>query len=285
MKDSFSNYHPLVNFSLLISLIIFSMFFMNPILLMISYVSALIYSLYIQSIKSIKSSIIIIIIFTIINPIFNEEGNTILLIILNHKITLESVSYGIASGIMFSTVILWFGVLSKIMTSDKTMYIFGKVAPSISLTVCMIFKLIPDFKNRIKEIDRGQKALGNRVDEKGLIEKIKYSLNIVFILLSWCFESALETADSMKARGFGLKHRTSYYPFRFKKCDKILMIIVIILDIIIIYSWILGKTTIQFFPHIEKCGKNPYTIVSYGILCLIPLIVNIQEVVKWKLLK
>ena len=123
------------------------------------------------------------------------------------------------------------------MISDKTMYIFGKLLPSISVTICMIFRLIPDFKNRIKEIDRGQKALGNRVEEKRFVEKIRYSLNIVFVLISWCFESALETADSMKARGFGLKHRTSYYPYRFKQCDKILMIIIVMLDIIIIYSF------------------------------------------------
>lgn len=285
MQDNFSNYHPLVNFLLLISLMVFSMFFMNPILLIISYVTALIYSVYIKSKKVIKNSIIVVIIFTIINPIFNEEGNTILLSMFNHKITLESVGYGIASGVMFSTVLLWFGVFNNIMTSDKIMYIFSKALPSISLTICMIFRLIPDFKNRIKEIDRGQKALGNRVEEKRLMEKIKYSLNIVFILISWCFESALETADSMKTRGFGLKHRTSYYPYRFKQCDKILMIIIVMLDIIIIYSWINGETTMQFFPSIEKCNTRAYTIVSYGILCSIPIMLNIQEAIKWKLLK
>ena len=62
-----------------------------------------------------------------------------------NPVTLESILYGVGSGIMLACVVSWFSVFHAVMTSDKFMYLFGKVIPAFSLLLSMCLRFVPRF--------------------------------------------------------------------------------------------------------------------------------------------
>ena len=82
-RDIFSSYHPIISFLYFALVLIFTMFFMHPVSLIISLVSALTYAVYLNGSKTIRFSLMyllpMMLMAALINPAFNHEGATILL--------------------------------------------------------------------------------------------------------------------------------------------------------------------------------------------------------------
>jgi energy-coupling factor transport system permease protein len=289
-EDSFSKLHPIVNFIYFLFVIMFSMFFMHPIFLGISLTGAMIYSLNLKGTKALKFNVLymmpMVIFVAILNPLFNHEGVTIILYINSNPITLESIIYGIASAIMFATVLIWFSVYNVVMTADKFMYLFGRVAPKTSLIIAMVLRFVPRFKAQIKVISNGQKSIGKDITDGNIFERVSHGVKILSMLVTWALENAIETADSMKSRGYGLKGRTSFYLYKFRNRDKIVLSLLVGLITITLYGVTLGEGNMNYFLGININNISPIsliTYVAYFILSILPIIINIWEEVKWKL--
>lgn len=290
MRDSFSTFHPIINFLYFAAVISFSMFFMHPILQCISFISAFIYSVMLKGKKALKFNILYMIptllFIAIINPAFNHQGITILFYLKNgNPITLESIIFGIASAVMFITVIMWFSCYNAVMTSDKFIYIFGRIIPALSLVISMALRFVPRYIAQIKEISYAQKCINRDITQGNIIKRAKNGIKIISIMTTWALENAIETSDSMKARGYGLPGRTSFSIFKFHNRDKIVITALICLILIILSGGITGVNTIKFFPSIKIKDISFFSILvylSYLILCMIPVILNIMEAVKWK---
>jgi len=293
MKDSFSSCHPFINMIYFIAVIIFSMFFLHPVLLAISLIAAILYSTYLNGIKAVRFNLFMMlptmIVAASINPMFSHSGVTILFYLDNgNPITLESILYGVAVGCMFISVIIWFSCYNAVMTSDKFIYIFGRIMPSLSLIFSMVLRFVPKFKNQIREISYAQKCIGKVPTNGNIFNRIKYGVNIISILITWALENGIETADSMKSRGYGLKGRTSFSIFRFDSRDKILLLVFILCIVIITIGTFQGITSIKFFPGIlikPISVLNIVVYIAYGILLFTPLILNKLEDMKWKSIK
>ncbi len=289
MMDEFSRLHPIVNFIYFVAIIGFTMFFMHPIFLGISLISAIIYVAYLQGLDGIKNnlsmSIYIIVMVVLVNMLISSNGETILFYIANKSISLESIYYSVASSVMFITVFMWFSCYNKIMTSDKFIYLFGKRFPSLSLIISMVFRLIPNFKIQTKKIKDAQKAMGRNFDEGTVLEKIKNGIKLISILVTWALENSIETVDSMKARGYGLDGRSNFSIYKFEKRDKIYLSILLLLLGIIISGVFYGESYIDYFPSFIMRDRNLYSYViyiTYGILGVFPIIINVQRNFLWK---
>ena len=58
-----------------------------------------------------------------VNPLFNHQGITLILYLKNgNPLTLESILYGLAAGVMLVSVLNWFSCYQVVMTSDKFIY-------------------------------------------------------------------------------------------------------------------------------------------------------------------
>ncbi|SUY47628.1 cobalt transport protein [Clostridium putrefaciens] len=288
MRDSFSTYHPIINFFYFIGVIGFSMFFMHPIFLVISLICSMIYSTYLNKRKALKFNIVymipLLIILMLINPAFNHYGVTILLYVNDNPVTLESIVYGVASATMYISVIIWFSCYNSIMTSDKFMYVFGKVIPALSLIISMSLRFVPKFKAQIKVISNGQKCIGRDATQGNIIKRAKNGLKILSIMITWALENSIETADSMKSRGYGLKGRTSFSNFRFGTRDKVVFSITSGLSLIVLIGAFLGENNIKYNPQIIYKEISIFSIVvyvSYFLLLILPVILNTMEDIKW----
>lgn len=118
-----------------------------------------------------------------------------------------------------------------------------------------------------------------------LKEKLKNGFSYVQILLTWSLEEAVQTADSMAARGYGLKKRTSYEHFQWRKRDTKFMAVLIALFVIPLLGYIsfsYGKFSV--YPELTSFEISQYEIIHlifYCLYLLIPLIVEGREWLKW----
>ncbi|MGH4123457.1 MAG: energy-coupling factor transporter transmembrane component T [Clostridium sp.] len=293
MTDSFSTFHPIINFSYFIAILIFSMVFMHPIFLGIALISCFTYSTMLKGRSALKFNLLymlpLLIFMAIINPAFNHEGATIMFYLKNgNPITLESIFYGIMSAGTFVSVIIWFSCYNVVMTSDKFIYIFGKIIPALSLIFSMVLRFVPRYKQQIKIISNGQKCIGRDVSQGNIIRRARNGIKILSIMTTWALENAIETADSMKSRGYGLTKRSSFSIFRFDNRDKITLTVIWSLIVYVSIGMVVGENTMRFFPSIKIRNITFFSIsiyISYFILCMLPVIINIAEEIKWKHIK
>lgn len=290
MTDSFSNYHPFVNLIYFALVIGFAMVVNHPLAQLISLICAVVYVVSTQGKKSIgfllKFCLPLVLITAFINPAFNHEGTTILLYFSNgNPLTLESILYGFSSGCMVITLLLWFSAFSAVMTSDKFIYLFGKVIPALSLVLSMTLRFVPKFKTQMKNVADAQRCIGRDVSSGSLLTRTKTAITIVSIMITWSLENAIETADSMKSRGYGLKGRTAFSIYRFEDRDKYTLVWFVFCFLYILAGVIVSAFGFRYFPDIRYSAFDITTIPFYVVylgLCITPVVLNAVEDRKWK---
>lgn len=292
MSDAFSRLHPIINFTYFTAVILFSMVFMHPVFLLISLICSFVYSVYLSGSKAVIFNIIIMItvgvLIAILNPVFNHQGETTIFFVNDHGITLESFGFGICAGIMFISVIIWFSCYNKVMTSDKFMYLFGSVIPALSLVLSMTLRFVPKFKAQLKIVEEGQKCIGRGGSQGTILKMIKNGVKVISIMITWALENGIETSDSMKARGYGLKGRTSFSLYRFDSRDKKCLKYISLIIGIIVFGAYFGYNTISFFPIIRYkniSAANFLFYFAYAMLCIFPVIIDVKEDMVWKRLR
>ena len=291
--NEFKNYHPIVNFIYFVFVIGFSMFFMHPICLFIAFFCGFTYSIMLKGKNAVKENLIymipMMIVTAIINPLFNHEGVTILTYFQNgNPLTLESIIYGLSAAIMLFNVICYFSCYNKIMTSDKFIYLFGRIIPSMSLVISMTLRFVPNFINQLKNVSNAQKCIGKDLTSKNILKKIKHGLSILSIVVTWAFENSIETADSMNARGYGVAKRTAFSIYTLDKRDKKALLTFLFLGIYILVGYINGGMYFKFFPSIRSVSFSGYSFsvfFAYFLLSISPIIIEIWEALRWKALK
>ncbi len=289
----FKKYHPIVNFIYFIFVIGFSCFFMHPVCLIISLISGFSHSMMLKGKKVIKTNLIylipIIFFMGIINPLFNHEGVTIIRYFQNgNPLTLESIIYGFCAASMIVCVICHFSCYNEIMTSDKFIYLFGKIIPAMSLVISMTLRFVPRLQAQLKVVTNAQRCMGREVSKGRIINRVKNGLNILSVMTTWAFENSIETADSMKSRGYGIPGRSAFSIYKFDKRDKFALISIVFLGTYIFAGSLIGAVSFNYFPYIKSADISLYGIsvfAAYFLLCLLPVIIETREVKKWKTLR
>ncbi len=284
----FYTYHPIVNlvyFSLVIGITMFSL---HIIMLGITLLNAGIYSYLLSGRESIKSNLqlatIVILLITTINMFFTHNGETVLFYVNGNRITLEAIFFGIISACMILAVIIWFTNFNRIISNDKLIYIFGSILPVLGLLISMVLRFIPLLKHRYDEISMGQKCMGNGYS-KNIIKNIRLIVKKISILIAWSLENSIELADSMAARGYGLKGRTSFSIFKWTMRDTILLLYFTVLGIIVITGNIIGYTKMYFYPKLIIPVIDVKSIVIYIAFILLatgPIILDFLGEYKWR---
>lgn len=287
-NSTFAGCHPAVNLIFFLFAIGITMFSTSPAFLAVTLVFSWLYSILLNGKKAVKSNLIftipILIIMTVINTLFTHNGATVLFYVNNSRITLEALLYGLAAAVLLSSIIVWFSCFNVVMTSDKLIYIFGKAAPVLGLTLSMIFRFIPLLKARFREISMGQRCMGRHV-AGGFLAKLRQVTKEVSILISWSLEAAIETSDSMEARGYGLHGRTSFHLFKMTPTDKALLTGISISGLIAASGCILGKTSIYYYPKVVLGQWDVLTVITfaaYVLMLAVPLITDIFGEIKWQ---
>ena len=290
MKDSFESYHPVVNLFYFALVIAFSMLLTHPMAQIIALFCSVFYAVSIDGKNCVafllKFCLPMALLTAFINPAFNHEGATILYYFSNgNPLTLESILYGVGAGAMLVTVVLWFSSFSRVMTSDKFIYLFGKVIPALSLVLSMSLRFVPKFKKQTEIVVEAQRCIGRDISTGSLWQRFKTAVVIMSIMITWALENAIETADSMKSRGYGLRGRTAFSIYRMDDRDKYALVWIGFCGLFLTAGVMLSAFGFRYFPSIRYAAFDMTTIPFYTVyfgLCITPMVLNFREERKWK---
>ena len=292
MSDAFSRYHPLVNFLYFVLVLAFSMVFMHPVCLSVSLLCAITYSVYLNRRKAVSFNLRymlpILILTALINPLFNHAGLTIIGYFRNgNPLTLESILYGVAAAVMLVTVISWFSCFNVVISSDKFVYLFGRLIPALSLILAMALRLVPRFKAQAKVISNAQRCIGRDVRSGNIFTRARNGIKILSILVTWALEYAVDTADSMRSRGYGIPGRTAFSIYRLDRRDAGLILFMLLCGAYIVTGAAVGGLSFRYFPMVTGASFGPYAcslFLAYFVLCITPVVINIREGRQWKVI-
>ena len=289
-RDTFSSCHPVVNFLFFGLVLIFTMFFIHPAAQLVGLAAAVTYNIYLNGRKGVRFSLLymlpIAILAALINPAFTHEGATILAYLPSgNPLTLESILFGVSAAVMLISVIFWFSCYNAVMTSDKFVYLFGRVIPALSLVLSMTLRFIPRFKAQLKTVSEAQRCVGRDVSDGSVIRRIRNAVTILSIMITWSLENAIETADSMRGRGYGLPGRTAFSIYRFDDRDRFALIWLIFCGACTVFAWIAGGFYWRYYPTVKGADFSPAVIffhLVYLALCFTPVVMNVYADVRWK---
>ena len=289
-QNHIKDFHPLILFIYFISILVFLVTLTNPVFVVTGFAAWLFYVLLLIRIKdflkTIYYSIPMILFIALINPLFNHEGDTALLYINDNPITLEALLYGVFTGVMIMSLIYIFKAFDRCIDSHKFIYLFGKIIPTIALMITMIMRFIPYFNRKLKIITQTQATMGVSTEHGSIKDRLKSGSNILSVLVSYSLEGTIDTADSMKARGYGLKGKTHYNTYILTLRDFIFLAFIIAFDIFFLIVLVSGTYKFEFYPGITKIVFDTrfiITIIIYFAFMGLPIIINLLEEIRWKL--
>ena len=284
--SKFASFHPFVNLIFFVLVICLSMFIMHPFFVAISALTAFCYSVILNGAKSVKFSFKTIlpmaVISILINILTNRNGATVIASLpFGISLSREALVAGICTAGVITSAILWFSCFNSVITSEKLIYIFGKAVPSVALILSMALRFIPTYKKRFKQTALAQRSIGFDISSGKLGNRLKNLSKVMSVMTGMVLENSIDTADSMRGRGYGLKGKTNYNIYKFKKTDFLLVILMVILTSVILCA----SADYTYYPVFTMQTSPHIGFLSFFMLCAIPIIIEIQETIKWKYLK
>lgn len=283
---AFARRHPSVNFIFFAFVLLLTMMTEHPAIALTSLLSAMCFALCCvggrRLLRQLRLIVPLMLLAGLLNPLTSHLGQTVLFRFpWGSACTLEAVLYGVFAAIRLAAVLFWFVCWNSVITSDKFLYLFGGVFPSLSLTLCMGLRFVPRLLHRTREVSQAQRCL--HPDSGG----IRHAGRVVSITVTWALESALDTANSMKSRGYGLRGRTAYSPYRFGIQDGIALAWIVLLGAAALTGRFSGWFSFAFYPTLDGAHSIRTVIyaVSFGLLATYPLIIEGKEALLWRALR
>jgi len=286
--DAFSRRHPIVNFIFFLGAIGFGVVVQHPAYLLAGFVSGTVYCLLLNGSKALRLLLALIPLFllvTVINPLFNIYGATVLFRVFGRPYTLEAIYYGAAVAASIVVMMVWFGCSNAVLTSDKVTSLFGNLVPALSLLLVMVLRMIPNFMRKAAQLTGARKSIGKGVsDTASNREKLNDGTAILSALTDWALEGSVVTGDSMRSRGYGTAKRTSFMIYRMTGTDGVLLAVQLLLILAALTAALTGGTTATYTPELyiaPVSGFHTLGLAAYWVYLLIPTILHCKEAIQW----
>ena len=277
--------HPAVNFIFFAAALYGSIAFSHPVFLAIAYAAAFAYSVRRGGRRALVFDLCLLplVLFFALSYAGNHHfGVTVLRQnFIGNNMTAESLVYGLVLGVRAACVCMWCSALFRVVSSDKVVYLFGRVSPRLALFLTILLRLIPRLNREAVRIDLAQKGIGRGSNQGNVWERLVqenpdrvHGLRIFSMLITWLIQALALEADSMKSRGSALHGRTAFSIYRFDNRDRAFVIALFSGIILTGMGAILGATEMFYDPVIlwkPLNGLAAASAVGYAFLCLLPL--------------
>ena len=274
----FEKCHPAVNFIYFSAVIAGTILFNHPIFLLISYVCGFLYSIKRGGWKALAFNAVLIPLvatFALYYSNYNHFGVTVLRQnMIGNNMTAESLVYGFVLGVTAAGVLMWFSCIHSVFTTDKVVYLFGKVSPRLSLFLAILLRMVPRIKREAKKINTAQRGIGRGANQGNVFQRLRNSIRILSMLITWTIDSLTLASESMRSRGSSLRGRKAFSIYRFDNRDRAYVVVLFVCLTMTMMAVILKQTDILYDP---KIIMTPITAMSYlfytgyALLCLMPL--------------
>ncbi len=279
--------HPAIFIVYFLILIIFAFLFNNP-YYVITYGILILSLIALQgSISEIKSTtkvfLPVILFITLLNTIFTHVGDTHIYIFGSYYVTFEALVYGVIMAVTFFLVTLTFIAYNTYVSYQDMLYVFSKKYPNLSMIIIMSLRFVPLIQKRSNELLELSK-LKNRNEDLKFTEKTSELIQNLGLVVSWSLEEAMQSASSMKSRGYNITKRTSYLRYDFNKIDVLLTVLILVTATISVYGLYNSVGSIMIYPKFTfTFSQTPFNIYyfAYVVLLLPFIIIEIWERILW----
>jgi energy-coupling factor transport system permease protein len=274
----FRSLHPLVLFIYYAGGITFGMLLFHPIILLAGWGAAVIVNLHLDRGREWRRwslpMLTGVVLISVMNPLLSHRGRTVLYYFGDIPITLESVIYGVTLALSMLNLLTLFVTYRLVMTEQKFLFLFTRVSPKAALVAMMAMGLVPRLRRRLQELMLIQRTRGVTVLEGSLGERARSGARLVGTLLSWTLEDALQTADSMQARGYGTGKRSTYIGYRFRMRDGWTIAGFAACTALLLGAWNKGHGFMIIYPRLGTYSLSlgdGLALAGYLIYLLLPL--------------
>ena len=274
----FERCHPAVNLIYFAAVVASMITFQHPVFLVISFLCAFAYSVKRNGWKAVVFNLcllLFVVAFALYYSSYTHFGMTVLhQNMVGNNMTLESLVYGAVLGVIGAGICMWFSCVFSVFTTDKVVYLFGKVSPRLSLFLAIALRMIPRIKKEAKRINMAQQGIGRGANQGNLWQRLRNSLRIFSMLITWTIDSLTVASESMRSRGSSLRGRKAFSIYRFDDRDRAYVVGMFLCLTLTAMAVILRQTNIFYDP---KIIMTPITAMSflfyagYGAFCLMPL--------------
>lgn len=292
MNNGFKKYHPVVSFLFFPGAFLLLSLEQHPVFLAADVVLLAFFLIFLDQGRYFRqwglTSVVMILFFFLLTPLLNHRGTHILFYFRDNPIMLEQVIKGIMIALTLFGMLILMAVFNLIISSEKFLFLFSRFFPQWALLLLISMRFVPLFRYRLHEIETVQRVKGFSVSEGTMNHRVRSAVHLIQILLTWSLEEAIQTADSMVARGYGLKKRSSYSPYVFRLRDGSLFFILAMLVTLNCFGSWLGDSVLSLAPVLETPVIHGREWIYLGLNVLyfgLPLIVELKEGLKWHILK
>ncbi len=286
-----TNWHPLVIFFFYVNMLVISMCFDHPIIILGAAAGGIGWLYHLIGARKWRKSLLFYLLLgiaiAVTNPIFSHRGETILFFVNGNAITLEAFLYGAAMGGKMIAVFAYSRCFSEVFKVNQFLYLFQKVSPKLALLLSMALGFVPRFKRQAKQVSEMQKTMG-MYSKHSYTDRILSGMRVFDSMITWSLEQGVVTADSMNARGYGQGKRTNFSIYRFGGADRIRMAWITAICVLFYIGAFLGCYQYSYYPTITPMAVSYTDIVfycSFAILVGMPVCLEIKEKMKWNVLQ
>ena len=271
----FERCHPAVNFIYFSAVIAGTVLFQHPVFLLISFACAFVYSIKRNGRKALALDMVLlplIAVFALYYSSYHHFGVTVLKQnMIGNDMTLESLAYGLALGVAVAGLLMWIGCVFSIFTTDKVVYLFGKVSPRLSLFLAILLRMGPRIRKEAQRINTARRGIGKGTDQGNFFQRMGNCIRIFSALITWTLESLTTVSESMRSRGSALRGRKAFSIYRFDDRDRAFVLGLFLCLTLTMMAMLLGQTDMTYDPRILWEKADPVFCIGYAALCLMPL--------------
>jgi energy-coupling factor transport system permease protein len=260
--------------------------------LALSYVCAFLYLLKLRGLRALIPGLGLLpfaLLFALWYGSYHHFGIKVLGInFIGNQVTLESFLCGGTWSMVCVAAVLWLGCIHTVFTTDKIVYLLGRVSPHLSLYLSILLRMVPRLNTQRKRIELAQRGIGRGKGQGNIFQRMHNTLRRGSILLTWLTEGIVTTSDSMRCRGCSLRGRTAYSLYRFDGRDRAFVIGLCALISVLLMAVLLDQTMIRFKPQVVMMPITPMSFLFYtawAALCLLPPALELMETYRFQHLR
>ncbi len=225
----------------------------------------------------------LMLLITAANGLFSHYGVTTLFLLPGgNRFTLEALAFGGIFALRAGTALVWLQSFHLVLTAEKWIRLFGRFSPKTALVISMALRFLPLMTEQSAQIAAAERGSG--CVPTGFVGRLRAVTRRLSVLFSWVLERGVDTADSMRARGYGLPGRRCAADSRFSFVDR--LILCLSAGGAAAYFALFSALRANYNPVIELPALGAAQIALLSGLTLVfftPLIFDITEKQRWKL--
>ena len=165
----FERCHPAVNLIYFAAVIAGTLLFQHPVYLAISLLCAFAYSIKRNGSRALIFNLCLLPLvaaFALYYSSYTHFGMTVLRHnFVGNNMTLESLVYGFVIGFVAAGVMIWMSCVYAVFSSDKVVYLFGRVSPKLSLFLAILLRMVPRMKREARRMNMAQQGIGRGINQ------------------------------------------------------------------------------------------------------------------------